>query len=139
VGFADLASLDQIMNLSEVGIVAAVKADLKFDACLLYRRQRQVDPLEVQVDGLLTKDVLAGRRCLLDDPGVGVGGRTDDDRVDVLVAQNLMIICIGVWDGEPRRCFFGGLVLDIGNRQNAGVRNAICQVFRSGLRRLRRR
>ena len=59
-GRADLAADDRLAHAGEVGIEAAVEADLQLDAGLLDRRQRLVDLGQVEGDRLFAEDVLAG-------------------------------------------------------------------------------
>ena len=70
-GVADLALGDQVAHALEVGVEAAVEADLQLDACLVDGRQRAVDPRQIEVDRLLAEDVLARRGGLLDRSGRG--------------------------------------------------------------------
>ena len=85
----------------EVGVEAAVEADLELDAGLGDGGQGGVDLGEAMVDGLLAEDVLAGAGGADDEVGVRVGGRADEDGVDVGVVQDL--IDDGATTGMPQR------------------------------------
>src|SRR5262245_59035250 len=112
---ANIACLDLLMDLAEVGVVAPIKANLKLDASLVYSGQRLIDPLQVEVDGLLAENVLARCGGLLDDFGVGIGRRTDDDRVDLAALENLVIVRVGGRHVKPRRHVPGSILLYVGN------------------------
>ena len=71
-------------------VEAAVEADLERHAGRLDRRQRAVDLGEVERDGLLAEDRLAGARRGADQLGVRVRARADRDRVDVGAREQLV-------------------------------------------------
>ena len=76
------------MNLLVVVVEAANEANLQLYASLLNSVQSLVDLGQVGVDRLLTEDVLASLSSFNDEICVRVGGRADEYRVDVLVAEN---------------------------------------------------
>ena len=62
VGCANLSGGHQFARFGEAGIEAAVEADLEFDARLADSVERLLDPLQIQVNGLLAEDVFPLRR-----------------------------------------------------------------------------
>ena len=92
---ADGAVVDRLADRGEMRIEAAVEADHQHSIGLLDHGQAFFDALDVEIDRLLAEDRLAGPGETLDEIGVGVGRRADDDGVDVL----------GLLDGIDRAHF----------------------------------
>jgi hypothetical protein len=64
-------------------IEAAVEADHQRGAFGVDDLEAGLDPLDVEIDRLFAEDRLAGPGEALDQIGVGIGGRADDDGVDI--------------------------------------------------------
>lgn len=86
---ADLAGGDASLGLGEAGVVAALEADLERHAGALDDREGPLGRLDVEGDGLLTEDGLAGAGGGLDEVGVGSRGGDDDDGVDTGIVDGL--------------------------------------------------
>ncbi len=79
-----------LLQGGEIRIEAAVEADHQRDAGLLDPGQRLADALGIEVDRLLAEHRLAGRCRLVDEIGVGVGRRADQNGVDGFVGEDLL-------------------------------------------------
>src|SRR4029453_5913795 len=97
-----------------VGVEAPVEADLQLDASMRDRSERAVDPLQALVDRLLAEDSLAGRSGLLDDLGVGVGGRADRNGLDVGACDERAVVGHGLRDAAGCGAGLGPLLGPVG-------------------------
>ena len=79
-----------LLQIAEIGIVAAVEADEQRHAGFCDHRQALFDALDRQRDRLFAEDGLAGAGRLLDQVGVGIGRGADEDRVNVLGGDDLL-------------------------------------------------
>ena len=96
--------------------------------------QRVVDHGQIVVDGFLAEDVLARRRSLDDDLGMGVGGRADDDGIDGRAVDDHVIVLHREVDAELVGRTLGRGFVDVGHEQTAGVGDArgdVCGVHAS--------
>ena len=66
-----------------MGIEAPVKANHQRGAFGIDHLEAGFDALDIEVDRLFAEDGLAGAGELFDQVGMGVGGRADDDCVDI--------------------------------------------------------
>ena len=89
---AHRAALDERPQFARGGAEAMLQHDRENELRPAHRRDGPLGPLDRDLDGLLQKHVLAGRRAALDE--VEVGGRRGqhDHRVDALVAKHLVEI-----------------------------------------------
>ena len=81
--------------------------------------QAAVHPREVEVDGLLAEDRLAGARRRLDQLGMGVGGAGDDDRIHRRISKRRL----GVDHLRPvgRGQILGRLAVDVDDIAQPGA------------------
>ena len=78
-----LTVVDRLAYRSEMRIEAAVEPDHQRRARFPHHREAFFDPLHIEIDRLLAEDRLAGAGEALDQVGMGVGRRADDDRIDI--------------------------------------------------------
>jgi hypothetical protein len=126
-GLADLAAPDRIMNPTEVGVEAAIEADLQLDAGPVGRGQRAVDLGQRMGNGLFAKDVLARVGCLFDETRMGVGPGADQHCIDCRVAQHVAVVGGGVRYLELIGKLLGGGCVDVRHSQQLCCWNAIGQ------------
>lgn len=85
---AGLARAQTLLQRGEIRVEAAVEADHQRLARFLDRRQAAADAGGVEIDRLLAEHGLAGRDSLLDQIGMGVGRRADQDGVDRRIGED---------------------------------------------------
>src|SRR6266516_3334108 len=89
---ANLSLFHSLPYTSIISVKAAIEADLQLDARAFHCLQGPVYRLKVQGNRFLTKDVLASLRRFLDDPSMGIGGRTDHYCLDTWMIQYRPVI-----------------------------------------------
>ena len=132
-GHADFAGGHGLTHAGEVGIEAAIEADLQLHAGGFHGGEGAVDLIEIVGNGLFAEDVLAGLGGFDDQIGVGVGGRADQHRLDLRVGDDF-----GGRYGHLGNIAAGsqrlrGLAIDVGDGDDLGLRQAEGQCFRVDL------
>jgi hypothetical protein len=117
---ADAAIVDRLAHGHEMRIEAAVEADHQLALGLINHLDAGLDPGDVEIDRLFAEDRLAGAGKTLDQVGMGVGRRADDDGVDILCRFDRLdgadVAAVGRCDGV------GGLRKGVGDGDERGVR-----------------
>ena len=108
-------------------IVAAVEADLIYE---LFGGSGQcgfhfLNARAALIDGLVAKDVLAGRDGFERELRMEVGGGADENRIDSLILQNLLIFRVHALDARVLRPLgHFGLHKGVSDGQNARLRHS---------------
>ena len=98
---ANFACTYCLSNPCIIRIEASVETNLQFDPSLLNRCQCTIDPLEIEVNRLLAKNMLTGCCRFRNDLRVCIGSRANRNRVNAFVCQNLFIIGSRFRDVQP--------------------------------------
>ena len=122
---ADRTRSGALLHLGNAWIEAAIEGDEQRPVGTGDRRQQLLDALDVEVDRLLAEHGLTGGETLLDQFGVGAGGRADDDSGDLGIVQRRRFVDVGRADfrGEVTSRRFHRIddVLDRGTRVGRDV------------------
>ena len=121
---AGLAGVHGVTQAEKVRVIAPVQPDEELDAGLLYRGKRDVGTIERPLQRLLAENVLSRRGRRLDDPGVGLGRRTDDHRGKARVRQQLGVARVSVVGPVCRGAGFRLLAVGVGDGGETGTGDA---------------
>ena len=129
----DLAGLNELTYLFEIGVEAAVESNLALDARFFDRCDGSVDLLQGMIDRFFTENVFASVGRFDHQGGMGGGGGANSHRINAFVCHDLgVIIC------RDRNVQFGCQLLrcrqvHIRDRDYFNSRNARGQVLRMDL------
>ena len=127
---ADFTACDSLAHAREVGVEAAVEADLEFDTGAGDRGQRAIDARQRVIDRFFAEDVLAGLRGFHNEFGMGVGGGADQHRVDRRIGEDLGGGGGDPWNAEARRGVTRRLRIDVCDDGGIGLRQTVGQGLR---------
>src|SRR5947208_13783344 len=124
----DLSLFYGLAHPAIISIKAPVKTDLQFDARAFDNLQCPVDGRQVERDRFFAKDVLACLGGLLDDLRVGVGRRTDDDRLNIRMIQQRPVIAAVGGNSVVRGALPGRLLDRVCYHEQVGRRDTRCEM-----------
>ena len=84
---SQFARLNDLSHLLETLVKAAIETYLQLDTCPIDGFQRFIDFCQIQCDGFLAEDVLAGVRAIFDDFSMSAGGGGDQHSFDGFVRK----------------------------------------------------
>ena len=87
---------DEVGGVGDVGVIAALRADLQHDACLVDGLRKLLAVLDGHAHRLLDQHVLAGGDRLAGRADMELIGDRDDDRVDVGIVEHRLVAGVGL-------------------------------------------
>jgi len=125
MGSANLAPFDNFVEVTEVAVEAAVKADLKLHATSFHGSQGTVNFGQIEGDGFFAENMFPCLGRLDNQPGMGVGAGTDNNSVDRGVIEKNAVIRMRGRNGKIGGTLMGVFDKNIGNTDNLRVGNTI--------------